>query len=147
MIDKISAAVLFVRDLARCTTFYRDTLGLQAVHSDPTSVAFHMEDQDFLLLEVGAAAHMLSEDALELKSEGSQRVLLCVPVLRMLTPRTRRWWPRESGFSDLQPTNPGGCAQRTLSIPRATSGRSTGPFDQSRSVAIAARLAGSDTPL
>jgi lactoylglutathione lyase len=80
MIDKISAAVLFVRDLARCTTFYRDTLGLQAVHSDPTSVAFHLEDQDFLLLEVGAAAHMLSEDALELKSEGSQRVLLCAGV-------------------------------------------------------------------
>jgi lactoylglutathione lyase len=80
MIDKISAVVLFVRDLARCMTFYQDTLGLQVVHSDPNSVAFHMEDQDFLLLEVGAAAHMISEEANALKSEGSQRVLLCAGV-------------------------------------------------------------------
>jgi lactoylglutathione lyase len=115
MIHRIDATVVFVRDLARCTTFYRDTLGLQVVHSDPTSVAFHMEDEDFLLLEVGAAAHMLSEEALELKSEGSQRVLLCAGVedvdaayealkakgVRFLRPPTNQpWGLRTAYFAD-----------------------------------------------
>jgi lactoylglutathione lyase len=40
MFHKISAAVVFVRDLARCLTFYQDTLGLQVKNSAPESVAF-----------------------------------------------------------------------------------------------------------
>jgi catechol 2,3-dioxygenase-like lactoylglutathione lyase family enzyme len=52
MFHRVVATVLFVRDLARCMTFYRDTLGLQVQESTPDFVSFHMENLYFLLLEV-----------------------------------------------------------------------------------------------
>ncbi len=80
MLHRVVAMVLFVRDLAKCMTFYRDTLGLQVKESDPDSVGFSLGDQYFLLLEVSAAAHLISEEALELKIEGGPRVLLAAGV-------------------------------------------------------------------
>ncbi len=80
MIHRIDATVLFVRDLARCLTFYRDTLGLQVKNSDPDSVAFLMEDRYLLLLEVSAAADLISSEANALKIEGGLRVLLAAGV-------------------------------------------------------------------
>jgi len=80
MFHKVMATVLFVRDLDRCTAFYRDTLGLQVQESDPDSVSFHMDDLYFLLLEVSAAARLVSEEALELKIEGGPRMLLAAGV-------------------------------------------------------------------
>src|SRR5436305_782815 len=80
MFHRVMATVLFVRDLARCMTFYRDTLGLQVQENTPDSVSFHMENVYFLLLEVSAAAHMISEEVLELKIEGGPRVLLAAGV-------------------------------------------------------------------
>jgi len=80
MLHRVVAMVLFVRDLAKCMTFYRDTLGLQVKESDPDSVGFSLGDQYFLLLEVSAAAHMISEEALELKIEGGPRMLLAAGV-------------------------------------------------------------------
>jgi len=80
MLHRVVAMVLFVRDLAKCMTFYRDTLGLQVKESDPDSVSFQMENVYFLLLEVSAAAHLISEEALELKIEGGPRVLLAAGV-------------------------------------------------------------------
>jgi catechol 2,3-dioxygenase-like lactoylglutathione lyase family enzyme len=74
------ATGLFVRDLARCLTFYRDTLGLEVQESTPDSVSFQMENVYFFLLEVSAAAHMISEEALELLIEGGPRVLLAAGV-------------------------------------------------------------------
>ncbi|MDQ6661588.1 MAG: VOC family protein [Chloroflexota bacterium] len=80
MFHRVIATVLFVRDLARCMTFYRDTLGLEVQESTPNSVSFHMENVYFLLLEVSAAAHMISEEALELLLEGGPRGLLAASV-------------------------------------------------------------------
>jgi lactoylglutathione lyase len=80
MFHRVEAAVLFVRDLARCTTFYRDTLGLQVQDSDANSTGFHMENQYFLLLEVSTAARMISEEALDLKIEGGPRGFLAAGV-------------------------------------------------------------------
>jgi lactoylglutathione lyase len=80
MIHRIDATVLFVRDLARCTTFYRDTLGLQVINSDPNSCAFLMEDRYLLLLEVSAAADLIHSDVNALKIEGGPRVLLAAGV-------------------------------------------------------------------
>jgi lactoylglutathione lyase len=80
MFHRVDATVLFVRDLARCTTFYRDTLGLQVIESTPERTAFHMENLYFLLLEVSAAAHMISAEALELKIEAGPRGLLAAGV-------------------------------------------------------------------
>ncbi len=80
MFHRVMATGLFVRDLARCLTFYRDTLGLEVQESTPDSVSFQMENVYFFLLEVSAAAHMISEEALELKIEGGPRVLLAAGV-------------------------------------------------------------------
>jgi len=80
MLHAVVAMVLFVRDLAKCMTFYRDTLGLQVKESNPDSVGFSLGGQYFLLLEVSAAAHMISEEALELKIEGGPRGLLAASV-------------------------------------------------------------------
>ena len=80
MINGIMATVIFVQDLARCTTFYRDTLGLQVKNSDPNSVAFLMEDRYLLLLEVSAAADLIRSEANALKIEGGPRVLLAAGV-------------------------------------------------------------------
>jgi lactoylglutathione lyase len=80
MFNGIKATVLFVRDVARCTTFYRDTLGFQVNESDAESAGFQLENLYFILLEVSAAAHMVSEDAPELKIEGVSRGLLAAGV-------------------------------------------------------------------
>ncbi len=80
MFHRVEAAILFVRDLAKCTTFYRDTLGFQVTDSDANSTGFHMENQYFLLLEVSAAAHMISEDPLDLKIESGPRGFLAASV-------------------------------------------------------------------
>ena len=80
MFRRIIATVLFVRDLARCVAFYRDTVGLQVQDSNADSVGFSLGDQYFLLLEVSAAAHLISEEALDLKIEGGPRMLLAASV-------------------------------------------------------------------
>jgi len=79
-IRRISAAVLFVQDLNTCMTFYRDILGFQVTFSDSDSFAFRVEDQDFVLLKLSAAADMVGEAALGLHNEAGHRVLLCAHV-------------------------------------------------------------------
>lgn len=80
MFHSVAATVLFVRDLARCVAFYRDTLGLEVTESTPELASFHMNNVYFLLMEVSAAAHMISEEALDLKAAGGPRVLLAAGV-------------------------------------------------------------------
>jgi lactoylglutathione lyase len=80
MFHRVDATVLFVRDLARCTTFYRDTLGLPMKHSDPNSATFQMENLYFLLLEVSAAADLISSKVNALKIEGGPRWLQAAGV-------------------------------------------------------------------
>ncbi|HEV2583822.1 MAG TPA: VOC family protein, partial [Ktedonobacteraceae bacterium] len=80
MFNSVAATVLFVRDLARCTAFYRDTLGLEVTESTSELASFHMENVYFLLLEVSVAAHMVSEEALDLNIEGGPRGLLAAGV-------------------------------------------------------------------
>jgi len=67
MFHNIMAIELLVRDLARCTAFYRDTLGLVVRESEstPDSVSFQMGNEYFFLLEVSGAAHMASSETLE----------------------------------------------------------------------------------
>jgi lactoylglutathione lyase len=80
MIHSIVATVMFVRDLAKCMTFYRDTLGLDMRQSDADSAAFKMENQYFLLLQVSAAADLIGEEVNALKIEGAPRMLLAAGV-------------------------------------------------------------------
>ena len=80
MFHRIAATVVFVKDMAKCKTFYRDTLGLRVTEHDPEHVAVQMDNVYFLLLEVGAAAHMISEQELDLSIEGGPRGLLAAGV-------------------------------------------------------------------
>jgi uncharacterized glyoxalase superfamily protein PhnB len=96
-------------------TFYRDTLGLQVTESDPAAVGFSLGDRYFFLVEVGAAAHLISSEALELNIEGGPRGLLAarvedvdaayevlsaqgVPFLR--PPTDQPWGLRTAHFAD-----------------------------------------------
>ena len=56
---------LFVRDLARCTAFYRDTLGLEISDSDADSARFKIGDVHFFVVTASAAADLISQGALE----------------------------------------------------------------------------------
>ena len=78
MIGNIHATVLFVRDLAGCAAFYRDTVGFAVRHSDDTSVWFG--DQQVLLLLWSSAAELVGEDVLPAQGAGASRVLLCAEV-------------------------------------------------------------------
>ena len=80
MINKISAAVLIVQDLEKCMLFYRDKLGLEVVFTDPVSVAFRMEGQDFALVEAAAIVEMINEEAVSLHPGAGQKVMLCADV-------------------------------------------------------------------
>jgi lactoylglutathione lyase len=82
MFHNIMAIELLVRDLASCTAFYRDTLGLEVQESEstPDSISFRMGNVHIFLLEVSAAAHMVSSEANALKIEGGPRVLLAAGV-------------------------------------------------------------------
>src|SRR2546427_430979 len=82
MFHNIMATELLVKGLARCTAFYRDTLGLEVQESEstPDSVSFRMGNVHFFLLEVSAAAQMISEKPLELKIGEDPRVLLAAGV-------------------------------------------------------------------
>ena len=80
MMRRIVATELFVQDLSRCATFYRDTLGLEWQEDGPGSAVFKIGDVYFFLLEVSAAADLISEGSLELKIEGGPRSMLAVEV-------------------------------------------------------------------
>ncbi len=82
MFRNIMAVHLLVRDLAKCTAFYRDTLGLKVRESwsTPDSIAFEMDNPYFWVLEAAGAAHVASEEPLDLKGEGGPRVMLATTV-------------------------------------------------------------------
>ncbi len=60
--------------------FYRDKLGFPVTFSDANSFAFRLEDQDFVLLDIAAAANMITEEAVSLHNGAGHRVLLCAGV-------------------------------------------------------------------
>ncbi len=59
MFDHIDAVVVFVQDLAGCTTFYRDTLRLPYLGSEATASAFRLRDRTLILLSPERAAKIL----------------------------------------------------------------------------------------
>jgi len=115
MIERIDATVLFVRDLARCTAFYRDTLKLPYKGSDADSSTFLLQDRYLLLLSARGAADLLGADPQEIKLDAAARVLLAAGVedvnaayeelsakgVRFLrTPTDQSWGLRTAHFAD-----------------------------------------------
>jgi lactoylglutathione lyase len=82
MFHNIMAIELIVRDLDRCTAFYRDTLGLEVNEraSTSNSVLFKMGNVAFFLLETAGAAQMVSEKPHELNIGEGSRVLMAAGV-------------------------------------------------------------------
>jgi uncharacterized glyoxalase superfamily protein PhnB len=115
MINEIIATVVFVRDLARCTAFYRDTLKLPYTGSDANSSTFLLQERYLILLSVSGAADLLGSDSNELKIDGDPRVVLAAGVedvdaayealsakgVTFLRPPTdQRWGLRTAHFAD-----------------------------------------------
>ncbi len=74
------ATGLFVQDLDKCVRFYRDILGLEVKDSDASSVGFALGNHYFFLVELSAAAHLISDEKLHLTIEGGPRMLLAASV-------------------------------------------------------------------
>lgn len=115
MVNGIIATVIFVRDLARCTAFYRDTFKLQYQGSDANSSTFILQERYLILLSVAGAADLLGSDPNEIKFDGSPRVVLAASVedvnaayealkaegVTFLRPPTdQRWGMRTAHFAD-----------------------------------------------
>jgi lactoylglutathione lyase len=80
MFRKVVATELFVRDLAKCTSFYRDILGLALQDSDAETSMFKIGDVYFFLMEANAASDLISNGAVEVNLAGGPRCLLAVEV-------------------------------------------------------------------
>ncbi|GCE21877.1 VOC family protein [Dictyobacter kobayashii] len=115
MIDGIIATVVFVQDLARCTTFYRDTLKLPYAGTDANSSTFQLQERYLILLSASGATDLLGSDPNELKIAGTPRVVLAAGVedvdaayaelkakgVTFLRPPTdQRWGLRTAHFAD-----------------------------------------------
>jgi lactoylglutathione lyase len=115
MVNGIIAMVVFVRDLAKCTAFYRDTFKLQYLGSDDNSSTFQLQGQYLILLSVAGAADLLSSDPNDLKIDGTPRVVLAAGVEDVYTayeelkargvtfvrpPTDQRWGMRTAHFAD-----------------------------------------------
>ena len=116
MIHKIEAMVLFVQDLAGCTTFYRDTFKLQYQGSDADSSTFLLQDRLYLiLLSPEGSAGLLGTQVNELKVVGGPRGLLAAGVADVdaayeelkakgvtfvRPPTDQRWGLRTAHFAD-----------------------------------------------
>lgn len=113
MFSKLTATVIFVHDLEKCSQFYKDMLGLPVSFTDDVSIGFKMEDHDFLLLKLSAAAQMITEAAVSL--DKGHRMLLCIGVdnvdasYEVLTakglmfikpPKSQAWGRRTAYFAD-----------------------------------------------
>lgn len=81
MFRQINDVVLFVEDLEKSLTFYRDVVGLKLAMSDPVSHAFQFEgNRHLVILTIPAAVEMVGEDALSLGKAPVSRALLCTGV-------------------------------------------------------------------
>lgn len=80
MINGIIATVVFVRDLASCTTFYRDTFKLPYMGSDANSSTFLLQERHLILLSISGAADLLGADLNTFKIDGAPRVVLAASV-------------------------------------------------------------------
>jgi catechol 2,3-dioxygenase-like lactoylglutathione lyase family enzyme len=116
MIRKIEAVVLFVRDLAGCTAFYRDTFKLPFQGSDADSATFLLQDGLYLiLLAPSGTKDLLGAGGDDVAAAGGPRALLAVSVADVdaayaeLTakgvtfvrpPTDRRWGLRTAHFTD-----------------------------------------------
>jgi catechol 2,3-dioxygenase-like lactoylglutathione lyase family enzyme len=114
-LKRIDVVVLFVADLERSKSFYRDTLGLRMAHEDENSAVFELEGASLILLSIAAAQDLLSSEAAATRppaAAGSQLVSFVEDVDEVYADLTAkgvefirepvdRWWGlRTAHFKD-----------------------------------------------
>jgi lactoylglutathione lyase len=115
MIRSIVATELIVRDLATCTAFYRDILGLPVSDSGPEFTMFKIGDLYFFLQEAAGAARMIGTEPRDAQPGAASHALLAASVedvdamyadlkargVRVLNPPTdQAWGLRTAYFAD-----------------------------------------------
>jgi len=114
-LKRIDAVVLFVADLDRAKTFYRDTLGLQMKYEDQESAGFDFDPTLLLLVSIAGAQDLLSREAVAVRrpaGSSSQLVAFVDDVDGLYTdlvaqgvefvrkPIDREWGLRTAHFKD-----------------------------------------------
>lgn len=116
MITKTDATVLFVKDLDKCTKFYRDVFKLKYKGSDETSSYFEINpDLFFILLSPEGKEELIGQDTDQNQSQGSPKCILAARVEDVdvaynelkaqsvefvMPPMDRRWGRRTAHFKD-----------------------------------------------
>jgi len=84
MIDHVNAVVLPVRDVEKCTAFYRDTLGFQLNFQDAESAFLSIDGKKgglvLGLISVGNVAKLISEDQVRPAEDSIHRTYFAVFV-------------------------------------------------------------------
>ena len=80
MFTKVNATVLLVKKFDECVEFYSNVIGLKVKDKDTGFVSFTLEGHELALMELSAAADMVSKDAIQPDKEGVHRVLLATFV-------------------------------------------------------------------
>lgn len=115
MINKINAAVLFVKDFEACVKFYRDILKFKVKDTDAGFMSFEVAGQELALMDLPTASQMISEKEVQPTKEGVHRALMAAftentdKVYKALKakgvqfikePTTQPWGQRTAYFKD-----------------------------------------------
>ena len=79
MINTVSATLFFVRDFDASVKFYRDTMGFPAHDGTEDFMAFTVGDKTIAIMEINAAAKMITAEAVQpLVKDSPPRFLMAV---------------------------------------------------------------------
>ena len=110
----VGAITLFVEDLQRAKSFYRDVFDLPVVWEDESSAVFKLDNTVINLLDVSAAPELIQPGAVAGPEAGSRFMLsiwvddadaVCAElekrgVTRLNGPIDREWGKRTASFTD-----------------------------------------------
>jgi lactoylglutathione lyase len=82
MIRKVTAIVIYAKDVAACVAFYEETLGFEVVLREPTMSALKMDGQGFAIVPLGDSVQLMDTlpDSFEASTGKINRLMLCAEV-------------------------------------------------------------------
>ena len=107
--------VLFVEDVERAKTFYRDVLGFELQFEDPTSAAMVLGSSMLIAVHVDSAAEMVAGSPIGAPSTSPRSAMFCIfvddvdawharmtaqGVVFAVGPMDREWGRRTAHFMD-----------------------------------------------
>jgi catechol 2,3-dioxygenase-like lactoylglutathione lyase family enzyme len=114
LLRRIGAITLFVDDLPRSRSFYRDVFGGPVLYEDVSSVVFDFDNTIINLLEVSAAQELVEPEPVAPQGVGARHLLsiwvddvdaICVALVNrgvelISGPIDRTWGKRTASFAD-----------------------------------------------